>query len=183
MRAWYASVATVVVLFCAIGCTTTERPVLRDKIANVGTLSTIASRRVVVVNSKVLVRPPFLESAFCAEPSPDSSENIISSLTSKGELSGAADTTGEIAKLQAAAKLELAKNFQNVSQLLFKRTQGVQFWRDGLFSLCQSFLNGSITKEDFMEKFDALRKSAVDLIQQEIPFMYQPQSPPSPPAK
>jgi len=167
----------------AIACAPMERSVKRDQIANVGTLSTSASRRVVIVNSSFKSKEPFLESAFCAEPSPDITEDVIASLTSKSDLSGGAETTGEIAKLQAQAKVELARNFQSVGQILFKRTQGAQFWRDGLFNLCQSYVNGSIGKEQFEKKYDQLLQNSVELIRLEIPLLYKSQgsSPPKPP--
>ena len=166
----------------AIGCAPMERSVKRDQIANVGTLSTSASRRVVVVNSSFKSKEPYIESAFCAEPSPDITEDIIASLTGKGDLAGGAETTGEIAKLQAQAKLELARNFQSVGQILFKRTQGAQFWRDGLFNLCQSYINGSIGKEQFEKKYDQLLEKSVELIKLEVPLMYKTQGTPPPKA-
>jgi hypothetical protein len=166
----------------AISCAPMERSVLHDQIANVGTLSTSASRRVVIVNSSFKSKEPYLESAFCAEPSPDIAEDIIASLTGKGDLSGGAETTGEIAKLQAQAKLELARNFQSVGQILFKRTQGAQFWRDGLFNLCQSYINGSIGKEQFEKKYYQLLEKSVELIKLEVPLMYKTQGSSSPKA-
>ena len=168
-----------------IGCAPMEASVKRDQIANVGTLTTSASRRVVIVNSSFKSKEPFLESAFCAEPSPDITEDVIANLTSKSDVSGGAETTGEIAKLQAQAKVELARNFQSVGQILFKRTQGAQFWRDGLFNLCQSYINGSIGKEQFEKKYDQLLEKSVELIKLEVPFMYKVQdsSPPKIPDK
>jgi hypothetical protein len=150
-----------------------ERPVLRDQIANVGTLSTVAGRRVVVVNTSFKDTAPYIESAFCAEPPPDVSENLISNLTAKGDLSGKADTTGEIAKIEAQAKLELAKSLQTSGIVLFRRTQGAQVMRDGSFSLCQSYINGAISKAQFVAMYDELLKMSIDLIKQELPLLYK----------
>jgi hypothetical protein len=150
-----------------------ERPVLRDQIANVGTLSTVAGRRVVVVNTSFKQDAPYIESAFCAEPPPDISENLISNLTAKGDLSGKADTTGEIARIEAQAKLELAKSLQTSGIVLFRRTQGAQVMRDGSFSLCQSYINGAISKAQFVAMYEELMKKSVDLIKLELPLLYK----------
>jgi hypothetical protein len=155
------------------GCASMERPVLQHQIANVGTLSTIASRRVVVVNSSFKLKEPYIESAFCAEPPPDVTENIISSLTGKGEVAGEAKTNTKVAEIEAQIRLELAKNFQNVGQVLFKRTQGVQFLRDGLFNLCQAYINGALTKQEYAQEYYKIIDKSVELMKIEIPFLYK----------
>lgn len=150
-----------------------EHPVLQNRVANVGTLSTTAARRVVVVNTGFDPKhAPYVTSKFCAEPSPDVTENIITSLTTKGDASGKIDTTGEVAKLEAQAKVELAKAFQNTGSNLFRRTQGSQFLRDGLFNLCNAYINGAVTEAEYRSMYDALSAKASDLIKEEFRFMY-----------
>jgi len=53
-------------------------------------------------------------------------------------------------------------------QAAFRRTQGLQFYRDGAYQWCQAYLNGLVTKENFLKKLDALEKNATALIKEEI---------------
>ncbi len=154
------------------GCSTMENLTKKDRIANVGTLATAASRRVVIVHTKVNKHEPYIESKFCAEPPPDVTENIVSSLSAKMEVSGTAQASPEVAKYEAEAKGEFYKAFQNLGQALFKRTQGAQYWRDGLFNLCQAYINGAIDNVQFMPAYNQLSIQAFELIKIEMPYLH-----------
>jgi hypothetical protein len=54
---------------------------------------------------------------------------------------------------------------------LFKRSQGVQFYRDGTFALCNLYLNGAIEPGAYLTELQELRKSAAHLIEAEIPYL------------
>jgi hypothetical protein len=54
---------------------------------------------------------------------------------------------------------------------LFQRSQGVQFYRDGIFALCNLYLNDGISKEQYFSELQSLRISAKSLIESEIPHL------------
>ena len=54
---------------------------------------------------------------------------------------------------------------------LFKRSQGVQLYRDGAFSLCNLYLNGGLTDGEYLAELRELRKAAFELIKLEIPYL------------
>ena len=149
------------------GCTSIKNPVHQHQLANVGALSTVASRRVVLVNSRY--HGGFkLESELCAEPSPDVTENIVSSFSSNAEIKGAAETKAEIAKIEAQAKLELAKSLSSLGESLFARTQGAQMFRDGAYNLCQAYINRAISREQYVSAYSMLLESSTELIKHEL---------------
>jgi hypothetical protein len=72
---------------------------------------------------------------YCAEPSPDVSEDVLSRLVSRigdGQLRLGAEVEGE-----------------SDIEALFRRSQGVQLFRDGLFALCQAHHNGAVGAENY----------------------------------
>jgi hypothetical protein len=50
-------------------------------------------------------------------------------------------------------------------------TPGVQLYRDGAFAWCNLFLNGVIDSQAYIAELQELRKSAVNLIDKEIPHL------------
>jgi len=72
---------------------------------------------------------------YCAEPSPDVSQDLITQLAAEfGE--GGRGLSGQ---LDSATGIES----------LFNRSQGVQLFRDGLFALCQAHHNGAVGAEEY----------------------------------
>ncbi len=139
-----------------------EKPIIEDHShkGKVTTFATIPSRRMVIVKMKEKNNePPIL---ICAEPSPDVSDNIASSLAVA--LSGKTKEDIEIAA-------SLSKSLATTAQYLFKRSQGLQLYRDGMYNLCQAYINGIITGEEYKEEADKLRDIAVKIIEAEIPLM------------
>ena len=118
--------------------------------------ATTPERRVVLMNLNL--ETPHM----CAEPSPDASEDLSYSL------SAALSAKKTDTKVDAS----IAGALQSVSNQLFTRTQGVQFYRDGMFSLCMAYMNGVVNRqEDYIQLSTELRNQAFVLIQQEIPVM------------
>lgn len=95
----------------------------------------------------------------CAEPSPDAVEALAASITAKIEASSTTDRR---------AKAELAQEVSTSVGAVLKRSQGLQFFRDGIFALCQGSMNGLRNSEAIERQFDALRSDAVKLIMAEI---------------
>lgn len=139
-------------------------PVIEDRVGligrqPVGTLATTAGRRIVLV--RIAENDPRL-GQFCAEPPPDAAENIANQLTL------AVEATAKTPKAEGSGRLELAKQLATNVQTLFHRSQGLQFYRDGMYNLCQSYLNGSLTPEKFVERSGALLDKSHDLISKEL---------------
>lgn len=77
------------------------------------------------------------ERLFCSEPSPDVAESLAYSFQLAAE--AAAEQTG---KGNTSGALNFGKNLASQASQLFVRTQGLQFFRDASFQLCQMYLNG-----------------------------------------
>lgn len=72
---------------------------------------------------------------FCAEPSPDALESIASIFTASASATLGSDS----------ASAALGNALITSADKLFSRSQGVQFFRDGVFALCQAAMNGWVT--------------------------------------
>lgn len=156
----------ITVLTCAIlsiqGCGFSwftdqmQQPIIEDKVGEIGpnelfrTLSTTSSRRVVIFNQQ--------SKRLCAEPPPDVADNLTSAFVTA--LQGS-DGTVE-------AKVEISKAFASTAKQLFQRSQGVQLYRDGMYSLCQAYLNEVINEADLLKRMDDLLCKSVDVIKTEI---------------
>jgi hypothetical protein len=121
----------------------------------VGTLSTAADYRVVYVRLTEDVK-------LCAEPPADAGSQFGQTFAAsfQGPLGGTKE-------MSADAKAGLAVAMKQ----LFKRSQGVQLYRDGGFILCNLFLNKGISQADYISELRELRKAAVGLVEKEIPTL------------
>jgi hypothetical protein len=141
------------------GCATyfsARPPIIEDKVGlygnqMIGTLATAPDYRVVYVKLNEKVK-------LCAEAPADAgaqfAQAFAGSLSAKTELS-----------VEARAGLSVAM------KQLFKRSQGIQFYRDGSFALCNLYLNGGVTEAQYLKELQDLRKDAKELINSEIPFL------------
>jgi hypothetical protein len=120
---------------------------------NIGTLATTAERRVVIINHDT--------NGFCAEPPADAADNLTSSF--------AAALKGTDANVTASA--EISKAFASSIKQLFKRSQGVQLYRDGMYSLCQAFINKAISSSQFSTMQADLLKESSTLIGKELQYL------------
>ena len=142
---------------CALFTSPPSRPVVQDSVGNqdkrIGTLATVGQRRMVLIK--------FEDGKFCAEPPPDAVDNIAATLFAA--LSAKTETINASASLGAALSTY-------AKQLLY-RSQGLQLYRDGMFSLCNAYLNKAITEDDFKKKQEELLKVASELIKAELPYL------------
>lgn len=153
----------LLVLASLSGCAsyfTPRPPVIEDKVGlwgreMVGTLSTAPDYRVVYVKLNG-------EAKLCAEAPADAGAQFGS--TFAAALSAPAGSSPPIS-LETKAGLAVAM------KQLFKRSQGVQLYRDGSFALCNLYLNGSIDRNQYFAELQELRKTAASLIDKEIPFL------------
>ncbi len=139
-----------------------NQPILQHEMKNsenvvLGTLATTAQRRTILValNNENPVR-------FCAEPSPDAAENIASNLSVLLEASA------RISEQGGSLKGETAKSLTTAVKELTRRSQGIMFYRDGSYSLCQAYLNGILEPQDFSDRLAILQQQSFELIDKEL---------------
>jgi hypothetical protein len=159
-----ALIAGVILASSLSGCAsyfTARPPVIEDKVGQwgketVGTLATAPDYRVVYVRLDPQAR-------LCAEAPADAGAQFGSTFAA----ALTAPATGSTPPISAEARVGLAVAMKQ----LFKRTQGVQLYRDGSFALCNLFLNGAIDHAQYFAELQELRKTAAELIKQEIPLL------------
>jgi len=126
----------------------------------VNTFGVIPSRRMMIFKSgdpEKPSEPPRI--LLCAEAPADVTDSLAGTLAASLAVSGAkqVDVSGA-----------LSKTLQTFGQSLFKRTQGIQMFRDRSYYLCQARMNGFINNEQYIEKLDAAYKEAIVLIKEEL---------------
>lgn len=136
-------------------------PVIATSIGpEVHALATGANRRL-VVTAKVREDDDSEALVICAEPSPDAIEALAASVNAS------LDARDGERSLEA----ERASAITTAASGLLKRSQGLQFYRDGIFALCQASMNGLRRKEDVRAlalAYQELQKDAKELILAEI---------------
>jgi hypothetical protein len=143
-----------------------ENPVIEDYVGGtltgqerVGTLATTASHRTVLV--KLNTEGGVGRSGeFCPEPPPDVARSISDSFAAA--LEAAVETPAEQAEGQGS--LTVATTFSSAVAPLLRRSQGLQFYRDGMYYNCVAFLNRAIDEQEFRAHANKLREDAFELI-------------------
>lgn len=133
-------------------------PVIEDKVGlsgreTVGTLATAADYRIIYVK----LDP---EAKLCAEAPADAGAQFSQTFAAALSAAGAQP-------LGVEAKAGLAVAMKQ----LFKRSQGVQLYRDGAFALCNLYLNSGMSQAQYFAELQELRKTAARLIEKEIPYL------------
>ncbi len=100
-----------------------------------------------------------MKGKFCAEPPPDAAENIASTLVAAANASG-------IGNPEITASL--VSSLSTTVQEMTKRSQGIILYRDGMFNLCQAYLNGVIDKTVYAQKSEELLTKSFILIESEL---------------
>ena len=165
MRTLFLIILVATLSGCALFSSPKEQPIIEDH-ANeswfgskkLNVFSATAERRVVIVK--------FPDNKFCAEPPPDVAESLVSSLSLLAQGSAKETTAGEV-----KARLEATKTLATSIRSLFVRSQGAQFLRDGLYHLCQAYLNKSINEAQYVELYKELLTKSQALIVIELPDM------------
>lgn len=161
---WRYPLVSVAVIALLAGCSTLtspkEQPVIEDKIGeNFGTLAVTAERRIIIFGRDKSDKDNIKK--ICAEPSPDVAESLVSSLKA------IAEATAKNADI--GVNLEISKTLATAISMVFTRSQGIQFFRDNMYALCQANLNGSIDPSLFATEFKRISELSAELIKQEIP--------------
>lgn len=156
-----APLASLMLVGCGVAAFTEPKtnPVIEDRVSGaVATLATTAERRIVMI--------PLIgenKGKFCAEPSPDAVESLAASFKGALEIGAKVENQGE-----GKLKGEIARAISTSVAALTKRTQGLQLYRDGVFALCQSRMNGFMSNKEYRIALRFLRDAAVKLIDKEI---------------
>ena len=123
-----------------------------------------ANRRVVIV----MVKPRASDGKagdwgkFCAEPPPDTALEQQSTIKAVFEATLKKPTT------DGTAKGEFTSEELRFLSVLFQRSQGVQLFRDGLYSLCQLHANGALTDAEVGPLYKELLSKASQGIDSEL---------------
>jgi len=142
-----------------------ENPIIEDKIGLKDkpffrTMSTTAERRIVIVKTL----PGSKYGKYCAEPSPDAADNLASSFAAYLKGSGS----------NGAVNIEADTGFEKrLATTVFQlgtRSQGLQFFRDGSYSLCLAYLNEIITEAEYNIKLKELTDASEALIDTELRY-------------
>lgn len=161
--------AAIALTGCAsAGDHSVDEQLLNDKgWGRASVISTTAERRAVIVRVPAMDKNGNAAKErniqACAEPSPDVAEAVTGSLRAVVEAAtknGGADG----AKISA----DLMSSYATSLTVLTRRSQGVQFFRDGLYSLCQFHMNGAISEQNFIARYDKLVEEAKALVMQEL---------------
>ena len=137
------------------GCASTmdsfyNRPVIEDDLEGViATASLSADRRTVIV--KLLGNDA---GKFCAEPPPDVAQNITTSLDASLKV--------KLAKAPAEADGSIKDTLDKEIVVLAERTVLLDIYRTGTYALCQYHLNGAISDNELIKKFDMLTTGVIN---------------------
>jgi hypothetical protein len=172
-RAVACGVLALVVAGCGTGLFGRQPPIYEKTIGHrqknwlgienlypLGTLSTTADRRTIITR----LTSKTGEGLFCAEPPPDAAENIAAQLATAVEVAVKQPASG----LDAGLAGSLAAGMATSIQSLFIRSQGLQLYRDAMYTLCQSHLNQALTPEQFRERAAAILEVSSNLIRYEL---------------
>jgi hypothetical protein len=161
---------TQILLACSFFSSPKEHPVIDDRVGVFGkhrdftTLAITPERRLVIFSRSEKEGPK-----ICAQPSSDVAENLAATLAVMGK--GSTATAGGAGTIQAQA--EIAHALATTAKQLFLRSQGIQLFRDAMYSACQDYLNNAITPEQLETRYYKALDIAKELIMFEIPLLPQ----------
>jgi len=171
MTMHYLRVAVLAAVCCLCSCAHEKaNPVIRDSVWYGGifrdttdVFSLTAERRMVVLRTTKNDSGKGSDTRYCAEPPPDVAESLTSALRIALEANLKQQSQGE-----AAGKVDIEKFLSTDVIQLYQRAHAVQYMRDGLAALCQAYLNGALTSEDYKCELQKHMAKSAELLQAEI---------------
>lgn len=140
-----------------------ENSIIEDQVGEklYRTVSTTSERRLIIINDSA---DPDYRGLYCAEPSPDSADNLVSSITAylKAKQNSGPSEIG--------AEAGFDKMLATTVQQLGTRSQGLQFFRDGTYALCQAYMNNTVSEEEYVQKLDKILNISRELIEIELRY-------------
>lgn len=178
MKAISMLAATFVLTGCGYLTKPMEHPSFEQHAqqGRINTFGVIPSRRMMIVKTvEDADKKSGKQILICAEAPADVTDNLASTLAASLAASGKA----------ADASAAVTSTLQTVGQSLFKRSQGVQLFRDRSYYLCQARMNGFITDQEYRTSLDAAFKEVIPLIEKELALLEksQPATAPGQPAQ
>jgi hypothetical protein len=144
-----------------------EHPIIEQHAQDrINTFAVIPSRRMMIVKSEE--NPDKTKERVmlvCAEAPADVTDNLASTLAASLAVSGKA----------ADASAALSRTLSTLGQNLFKRTQGIQLFRDRSYHLCQARMNGFITNDQYNSSINDAFLKVIPLIEKELAHIQQNQ--------
>jgi hypothetical protein len=111
----------------------------RTKLADIDVLSIDARQRLVLVGTR-----PGGDRVVCTEPSPDAIVARAEALAARGNV----PIPSKLATSAAVDAALSASSGESVASIAM-RTQTIQLMRDGYFRLCEGYLNGVVTEQEY----------------------------------
>ena len=142
MRSWgenqgrvYAVLVTGMIGIVAAGCSSTIH--IDDQVGRVDTLSVDAKQRLMLVGNRGGISP---KRVTCTEPMPDAIVAQAAFAAGNANVNNPNGISGNGAFAGGSSESAASIGFRN---------QTVQMLRDGYFRLCEAYLNGALTKEEY----------------------------------
>ena len=136
----FSRIAVLASLFIAYGCDANFYSVYRDFRTHDHSVLIDAKQRMIAINegqSEDSKGAPIPKTFVCAEPSPDA----------LSAMSGAVSTSASYQQVSA----QLAASISEVASSIGLRTQTIQLLRDGMYRICEGYMNGALSEEDFLK--------------------------------
>jgi hypothetical protein len=147
---------------CAYLTPPIEHPIIEQHAQNrVNSFAVIPSRRIMLVKHDDADKKDGKKLVICAEAPADVTDNLASTLAASLSVSGKA----------ANASAAVEKTLETYGQFLFKRTQGIQLFRDRSYHLCQARMNGFINDQQYLTATEALLSAVIPLIKDELQYL------------
>jgi hypothetical protein len=156
-----------------------DDPIIRDYVSNgllgqemlvagLSTTSTYRTAYIVPKDGGVEVRTgdasSFRRILVCPEPPPDVAQAVASEFAGALKAAASEPRSGVTGNVSGG----LASSFQTAVLPLVRRTQGLQYFRDGNFFACVAYLNGIISEDEYRQRLRDLQQVAGALIAQEV---------------
>lgn len=174
----FKAMSMCMVVFAVAGCSHLtppfEHPIIEQHAQDrINTFGVIPSRRMVLVKKEMTTEDRKI--VICAEAPADVTDNLAAQLAASLSAEVSPGPTGN-KSIDASAAINRTLN--TYAQFLFKRTQGIQLFRDRSYHLCQARMNGFIDDKQYLEATNKLMDEAAKLIEKEIPYLQntQPQN-------
>jgi len=78
-----------------------------------------------------------------------------------------AEVAGPADEVSGSGNVAVASTFSSSVAPLLRRSQGLQFYRDGMYFLCVAYINRVITSEEYVARLIQLQTDAKELIAQD----------------
>jgi hypothetical protein len=159
MRFLPAASAVLLISGCAYLSPPAENPIIEQHARNrINTFAVVPARRVVLIKAE-RANDDNSPLVVCGEAPADVTDNIAS--TFAASLAASAAKGNDISA-------GISRSLETFGQLLFKRSQGLQLFRDQSYYLCQARMNNFITDAEYKTELKAAFNAILPLIDQEI---------------